>query len=258
MTGGGLPSGEGLTGPTRTSRICGLIGAALVHGILLPLCLVLSSQAVPKPLPPAVEAVRITLAEPAAAPRRERTIPSPSPAPLPATEESLRDNRDKASPPERENKKTPKDRAPGKPLPKPSPEARKRTPAPASSAPAPTVSPAEQAKKEPGPEDQSRARATAVEARQTLLSALIARIEREKRYPATARRLGLEGLVTAVVRVDGQGNIVGVSARGEGAHAALEKAALETLQRVRDGWTPIPVPEPLTVHIPVRFSLKNF
>lgn len=232
----------------QASKACGFTGTAMLHCGILLACLFMAAQAAPTPLPPPVEAIRITLAEPAAAPAPSpRAVPvSEPPAPVPIVEETPPE----AAPPVQDAQAKPKENKPKprkvqtKPVP-----ARTHLPEKAVDAPSAVA---------PQPDQALLARTRrAEEARQTLLSALIARLEREKRYPVAARRLGLEGQVMAVVRVDAQGRITSVSANADEAQAVLERATLEALQRVQENWKPTPVPEPMTLRIPVRYSLKN-
>ena len=50
------------------------------------------------------------------------------------------------------------------------------------------------------------------------------------------------------------GELRGLRTGREGGRRVL---ALEALQRVREDWTPVPVPEPMTLHIPIRYSLSK-
>lgn len=227
----------------RASKTFGFAGTAMLHcGLLLACLVVIVPQAVPVSLPPPVEALRITLADPVAV-----HPPKLQAAPAPAVEET--------SPP----KALP---AAEKPLPAPKAD-RAHTPrtVQAKATPARNALPRRGSEASPAmplPDQESRDRARkAEETRQTLLSVLVARLEREKRYPTAARRLGVEGQVTAMVRVDSQGRIISVNARAHEPQAMLEQATLEALQRVQDKWTPVPVPESMTFSIPVRYSLKK-
>ena len=225
-----------MTALARTSRGLGLTGTVAAHGIILLVCLLLGDQATPTPLPPPVEAVRISLTEPVAAPApqlAEQPEPQPEPEPAPPVVEEKTPVVEQVKPlPEKP--KPPRQKSASKPQAKPV----------AAQTPQTAVPP-------PPAQD-----AAVKEARQTLLSALIARIEKEKRYPTAARRLGLEGQITAVVRVDAQGRIVSVGVQGAGAHAILEKATEEALNRVRSNWNPVPVPEAMTLRIPIRYTLS--
>ncbi len=234
-----------MTAPARISRRLGFLGALLVHGGIAAFLLVGVSQALPTPLPPPVEAVVITLSDPS---------PGPQSAPAPAAPE------EPPSPPREETPPPPPEPTPAveKVVEKPVERPRKQTP------PKPRrAEPAAPSAARTSPSSTSagtgtpHASAATAEARQTLLSALIARIEREKRYPPAARRLGLEGVVQVEVRVDVQGRIISVRTREGQAHTVLEKATRETLQRVQEDWKPMPMPEATTLNIPIRYSLKN-
>lgn len=226
-----------MTALAKTSKGFGLTGTLMAHSLVLFAFLALADPAAPTLLPPPVEAVRISLTEPVAAPEPERpaqpeTPPASEPPPLPLVEEATPVLKKKDPPPKKTEPRTQ------------------------------TVRPREQAKPVAGPERSPTSQNAAApspalkEARQTLLSALIARIEKEKRYPTSARRLGLQGQVTAEVRVDAQGRIIAVRVKGGGIHAILEKATMETLNRVQDKWKPVPVPEAMTLHIPIRYTLS--
>lgn len=221
------------------SKGCGLTGTFLAHGLILLVLLFVVDEAEPTPLPPPVEALRISLTEPVAAPEPEPVAqvepevpPLPQVLPPPVPEETLPVKKADARP---KKKIPPKKEAPRKEQPE---RAVSPAPAPPKQAPAPDT-------------------ALRKEARQTLLSALLARIEKEKRYPTAARRLGLEGQVTVTVKVDAQGRIAGIQVQGADAHAVLEKATQEALNRVRSKWTPVPVPEAMTLRIPIKYSLKS-
>ncbi len=244
-----------MTVPTRISRRLGFTGALLVHGGIAAFLLIGVSQALPTPLPPPVEAVIISLSDPS---------PGPQAGPGPAgflREEASAAQAETLPPPQEEAPLPPPTET--KPLlkkivEKPAEQPRKPAPArPRRAAPTAQASPSASGGAGRGADGPAQAVAATAQARQTLLSALIARIEQEKRYPTAARRLGLEGVVLAEVRVDAQGRIVSVRTQEGQSHALLEKATRETLQRVRDGWRPVPVPEATTLNIPIRYSLKN-
>jgi protein TonB len=219
------------------SKAFGIAGAAVLHSCVVLACVLVSTRPIAKPLQ-RVEPLRINLTEPAAPTFRP---PPPTPvadAPKPKPIES------ETKPPDAE------------PL------------AESAAVPEGPEGPAEPAPfREPGlpavPDQQqgSGARArTLEEAKQAILAALVASLEQEKRYPAAARRLGIEGLVMAQVRIDGQGRIVGMGTKGSG-DPVLEKATADALQRVQrkwiqKKWSPMPLPE-LTLNVPVRYSLEK-
>lgn len=87
------------------------------------------------------------------------------------------------------------------------------------------------------------------------------RIDAHKHYPARARRLGLEGVATVIVAVDGRGHLARAPriARSSGV-AALDDEALR-MARAAAPFPPLAGadarPAPLVVHVPVRFSLAG-
>ncbi|MDR3174964.1 MAG: TonB family protein [Desulfovibrio sp.] len=227
----------------RTSSRLAFAGTAAAHmGFLALVCLLSVSPATSLVLPPPV--VRISLAAPA-----EEAVPAPAEAPLP--EPVTAETPPEPPPPEPAAQEIPKDevRPESVPVERPLPEKpRRRNAAPAAKA----ETPPPKAERTASEAQYSR---VSEEERQSLLSALIAAMERAKRYPAAARRLGLEGRVIAVVQIDGQGRISGVRIRKEQAHAVLEKAALDTMLLVQRNWRPMPVREPMTLAIPVRYAI---
>jgi TonB family protein len=107
-------------------------------------------------------------------------------------------------------------------------------------------------------EREAEARARAIEeAKQAVISALVASLEREKRYPTAAHRLGIEGQVMALVHVDTQGRIISASTKGNESEPMLERATREALLRVQKKWVPMPLPEPMTLNIPIRYNLET-
>lgn len=87
------------------------------------------------------------------------------------------------------------------------------------------------------------------------------RIDAHKRYPARARRLGLEGMATVVVAVDARGHLARPPriVRSSGV-AALDDEALR-MARAAAPFPPMAVadarPSPIEVHVPVSFSLAD-
>jgi protein TonB len=183
----------------------------------------LVSRAALVPLPPPVERLQISLLE-AAPPPPAATLAAPPAAP---PEKPVKRARKKPPPPPGTGRSAPEQALPEPP----------RT-----------------AQGETGfemPQDK------ALEARHNLLAALVAAIEREKRYPMAALRLRLEGVVDMVVHIDGQGAIREVGVKNARAHPTLEKAALEALRRVQAKWSPLPAPESMSIDIPIRYTIEN-
>lgn len=87
------------------------------------------------------------------------------------------------------------------------------------------------------------------------------RIDAEKQYPARARRLGLQGVATVLVTIDGRGRLVRPPrlAHTSGV-AALDHEALRMVQAAAPFTPPagaVPPATPLEVQVPVRFSLTD-
>jgi protein TonB len=213
------------------SKAFGVAGAAALHSCVVLACVLVSTRPIAKPLR-RVEPLRINLTEP--------TFRPPPPTPVA-----------------------------GAPKPKPieseamSPDAEPQVEsAVAPEAPDGLAEPAQSKEPVSGPaattdhQQGGRAR-TLEEAKQAILAALVADLEQEKRYPAAARRLGVEGLVMARVQIDSTGRIVGAGIKESGAHPLLETAAADALQRVQKKWRPIPLPEPVTVNVPIRYNLEK-
>ena len=85
----------------------------------------------------------------------------------------------------------------------------------------------------------------------------MAQMNRYKRYPSSARKLGLEGVVPVHVTIDGQGRITSISLAGGDVHPALQKAAAETMAKVRGNWKPPAVTHGISATVPMRFSLRD-
>jgi len=229
--------------PLQISKAFGVAGTVLLHILIFLHAFVFKySRYTTKPLPPA-EPLRIKLTEPVYQPLRpvpqipetkplvqETAIPDAAPPiqKTPISSESSASNL-----PEAQSKPTQfaehfPERAPASPT---------------------TVR---------RPEQEREAGAQKLEeVRQAVLSALIVSMEREKRYPASARRLGIEGQVMAIVRLDSQGRIISTSAKGNESESMLERATLEALERVQKKWTPMPLPEPMILNIPIRYNLEK-
>jgi protein TonB len=216
-------------------------------GFLALVCLLSASTATSFVLPPPVVQISLAIpAEEAAPPPVETPLSAPAPVESvpeePILEQPLPEPVAQAIPQEevRPEIAPPERKIPEKP--------RKRTAAPVAKAETPQPA----AKQATNPTRHSE---ISKEERQSLLSALIAAMERAKRYPMAARRLGLEGRVIAVVQIDGQGRISEVRIQGGKAHAVLEKAALDTMLLVQRNWRPMPVRKPMALAIPVRYSI---
>jgi TonB family protein len=84
------------------------------------------------------------------------------------------------------------------------------------------------------------------------LAEILARIERAKRYPAVARRMGHEGRTRVAFRIGPGGEAVNPTVKVSSSHEALDEEAVATIRRA----APFPVYEkPLEVWI--VFEIKN-
>jgi len=215
----------------RTSKTFGVAGTAILHLCIVQACIFNSQRSIIKPVQ-RIELVRVSLPEPAPPSLR---LPKPPLAP----------EAPKTKPPEPEPK-----------MPEVEPLA--QSPTDNSIAlgdqrePVRLGEPISTPQATTGHYQGSRAR-TREEIEQVLLDS----VEREKRYPAAARRLGVEGLVIAHVQIDSQGRIVSVNIKGNGADPMLERATLDALQRIQKKWNPTPLTEAMTLNIPIRYSLER-
>ena len=74
-----------------------------------------------------------------------------------------------------------------------------------------------------------------------LLSEIMRRIERAKRYPKVARRMGIEGKTTVRFKLKPNGKVDSVEVVGSSGSDILDQASLETVQRAvpfpyKEGW----------------------
>lgn len=83
-------------------------------------------------------------------------------------------------------------------------------------------------------------------------SLLLRRIEEAKRYPARARRLGMEGVAEVQFRITPDGTVEGVSVVKSSGFPLLDQESLETIKRA----APFP-PIPGIVRIPISYRLRD-
>lgn len=78
------------------------------------------------------------------------------------------------------------------------------------------------------------------------------RIERAKRYPAQARRWGMEGTAEVQFRIAGDGGVQGVTIVKSSGSAILDRASVETIKRA----APFPVISG-AIRIPISYRLRD-
>ncbi len=81
---------------------------------------------------------------------------------------------------------------------------------------------------------------------------LLQRIERAKRYPAQARRWGLEGTAEVQFRVAGDGSAEDVTVVKSSGFVLLDRASVETIKRA----APLPVISG-TIRVPISYQLRD-
>lgn len=81
---------------------------------------------------------------------------------------------------------------------------------------------------------------------------LLQRIERAKRYPAQARRWGLEGTAEVQFRIAGDGSVEAVTVVKSSGFALLDRASVETIKRA----APLPVISG-TIRVPISYRLRD-
>lgn len=180
------------------------------------------------------DAIDVMLSEPAPTPSVAPSLPTPPPSPLPL-------------------------RAPVASAPSDIFEAPPVTPPPAAPAPAPQAPP----QTTPAVAEQQSASVSARPAsanpreRDRYLTALMAWLNRFKRYPPEARRERVEGVVVVRFTMAADGAVLSSSVLRSSGHASLDQAALDVFARA----SPLPAPPtsfartPVTLTLPIEFSL---
>lgn len=93
----------------------------------------------------------------------------------------------------------------------------------------------------------------------TYQQALLAHLERYKKYPRAARRRAQEGTAHVRFRIDRQGNVLSSALAQSSGYSLLDEEVLETVERA----DPLPAMPPeisgstLDVTVPVRFNLDR-
>lgn len=235
----------------RTSRVVGLAGALTGHGGLVILALLFLSQTPAIPLPPPVEATTIALQ--VVAPQKKVSQPAPvePPKPVPVSKPAVQPAKSAPIEPVKPKRAvTPPVPKPAlQPLPEPVHSSVRQSSEPAPvPAPRPVTQPAQMANtgQPTAPPD--------TQAKQTLLSYLVAQIEKHKRYPAQARRRGIEGTVRMKVSIDSAGNLLAISVL-DGADPLLAKATQSVANKIREQWKSSGSGASVSVIVPLRYSL---
>lgn len=101
---------------------------------------------------------------------------------------------------------------------------------------------------------QGTASGTSADARNAALAKIVAVIDEHKRYPRRARQTGAEGDVVLAVTIDGNGIVTGVVLKKPHASVLLNRAALKAAEPLIG--VELPLSAPLTVEVPVRFTIS--
>lgn len=101
---------------------------------------------------------------------------------------------------------------------------------------------------------QGTASGASADARNTALATIVAVIDEHKRYPRRARQTGAEGDVVLAVTIDGNGIVTGVVLKKPHASVLLNRAALKAAEPLIG--VKLPLSAPLTVEVPVRFTIS--
>lgn len=101
---------------------------------------------------------------------------------------------------------------------------------------------------------QGTASGTSADARNAALAKIVAVIDEHKRYPRRARQTGAEGDVVLAVTIDGNGIVTDVVLKKPHASVLLNRAALKAAEPLIG--VKLPLSAPLTVEVPVRFTIS--
>lgn len=101
---------------------------------------------------------------------------------------------------------------------------------------------------------QGTASGASADARNIALATIVAVIDEHKRYPRRARQTGAAGDVVLAVTIDGNGIVTGVVLKKPHASVLLNRAALKAAEPLIG--VKLPLSAPLTVEVPVRFTIS--
>jgi protein TonB len=192
---------------------------------------------IPIPEAPVVEKAEVALPPP----------PPKKPEPRPEPEKP------KPIKPEPPKKVEPRPEPPPKPPAKPDPQATPATEAPPAAAPPGTTAPTAT-----NQAAQVRDGAAAQQQRVTWQGALIAHLERFKRYPRAAQIRRQEGAPLVAFSMDRNGHILSARLHTSSGYRMLDKEALDLITRAE----PLPIPpdsvkgDPLSLVVPIEFFIR--
>ena len=101
---------------------------------------------------------------------------------------------------------------------------------------------------------QGTASGASADTRNIALATIVAVIDEHKRYPRRARQTSAEGDVVLAVTIDGNGIVTGVVLKKTHASVLLNRAALKAAEPLIG--VKLPLSAPLTVEVPVRFTIS--
>lgn len=101
---------------------------------------------------------------------------------------------------------------------------------------------------------QGTASGVSTDAQNAALAKIVAVIDEHKRYPRRARQTGAEGDVVLAVTIDGNGIVTSVVLKKTHASVLLNRAALKAAEPLIG--VKLPLSAPLTVEVPVRFTIS--
>lgn len=96
----------------------------------------------------------------------------------------------------------------------------------------------------------------AVDERAMAIARLRSMIEREKYYPAAARKAGYTGRVSVYIQLELDGTISGYAIKERRGHPLLGKAVETTMEKIRGGNVGLTLPERVEFLLPIDFELK--
>ena len=132
--------------------------------------------------------------------------------------------------------------------------------------PPPPVTPPEQEAQPVPPSEMPPAPATTAPPRPHVASAaetdewhqcIVDQIQRHKDYPAAARTRGQKGVVKLAFSIDRQGRVIASRVAHASGYAALDRVALETLQKAQPCPPPANIPgDAFSFTLPLAFSIR--